>query len=166
MAPRFEIAQGVGGHTGSSLFVGGGGAFSFWPTPASFVALSLAVHGGPVPRDRLMGWRLVPSLVGGYLFLLGKTRLGPVASVSLPLTSVTIDDLGYESSTHRWLGFRGACGARFAAPTNRRVAFDLAAFIGIHTGKKEFVRADDTTFTILFTPLGEFYARVGLLVFL
>ena len=163
VATFFTASGGLYRREGSWFRLGGGAALELWPKGGALVRAGFSVVAGPFfdPDDgAVSGYGLYPELGAGYLWTLGRLRLGPVASAAAMRSTATLTLGQGTAHTATWWSFRGALGVQARLSLSPAVAVFLEPSVGVWSHPRRFERVSDGS-VALRTPLVDWGASLG-----
>jgi hypothetical protein len=163
LATFFTTSGGLYRREGSWFRLGGGAALELWPAGGLLVRAGFSVVAGPFfdPDDgTVSGYGLHPELGGGYLWTLGRLRLGPVASAAAMRSTVTLSLGRGTAHTATWWSFHGALGVQARLALGPAVAVFLEPSVGVWSNPRRFERVSDGS-VALRSPLVDWGATLG-----
>jgi hypothetical protein len=148
----------------SWLRAGGGVALELQPAAGLLLRLGVSVVAGPFadPRDgALSGYAIAPELGLGYLWRLGKLRLGPIAGAGAVRSAVALALGGGSAHAFSWWSFRGTLGLRAQLDLGPSVSVYAEPRAGAWSNTRRFERSSDGE-TALHSPIIDVGAALGI----
>jgi hypothetical protein len=167
LMPFFRVTDGLFGHEGRWLHLGGGVAAEWWPAPRFFVRGQVAVKKGPLDRfadGEVNGMEVEPGVALGCLFRAGRLEWGPQVGMSAPWYNFRLQLGSGDAHSYSWWSVRWSAGFDLRLLLSESIAIAVSVEAGAFPNKEEFYRVSDGS-TVLATPFVEWAATVGIVFF-